>query len=41
MASRHWSTSVNKPRKSGIKLEEGQKSMVTYAEGVGGKSYVC
>ena len=41
MASRHWSTLVNKPRKSGIKLEEGQKSMSTYAEGVGGKSYVC
>ena len=40
MASGHWSTLINKLHKSGIKLE-GQKFMVTYAEGVGGKSYVC
>ena len=36
VASRHWSTLVNKPSKSGIRLE-GQKSLVTYGYVVASK----
>ena len=38
VASRHWSTLVNKPSKSGIKLD-GETSAVTYGEAVACKSY--
>ena len=38
VASRHWSTLVNEPSKSGIKLE-GQKSLVTYGEVVASESW--